>query len=161
MASINGTFRNDSINGTSQSDIITAGLGNDTVLGAGGNDSLFGQENNDRLFGQLGNDTLTGGFGNDTFFYDSREGNDLIQDFARGDKISLTELPSASAIQQIRSVFGNTIEAGDRGVRNVNGDLVIDFAQASSGSIDPFGGSGDLILNNLGSNSLTVGIDVI
>lgn len=160
MANINGTFRGETINGTSQKDIITADRGNDLVFGSGGNDNLFGQEDNDKLFGDSGNDTLTGGSGNDTFFYDSRQGNDLIQDFFRGDTINFSELPSSS-IQEIRSVFGNTIEAGDRGVSNVNGDLVIDFAQASSGSIDPFGGSGDLILNNLGGNSLTVGIDVI
>lgn len=157
MASINGTFRNDTINGTSQGDTITAAAGNDTVSGSGGNDFLFGQDNNDVLIGGFGNDTLTGGTGNDTYFYSSTQGNDLVQDFFAGDRINLVE----ALTQEIRSVFGNSIEAGDPGVRNVNGDLVIDFGQISSNFNSPFDGSGDLILNNLGGNALTVGIDIV
>jgi Ca2+-binding RTX toxin-like protein len=73
MATINGTFLNDTLTGTSGNDVITG----------------FG-----------GNDRLTGGGGSDTFVYTAHGfGNDTITDFSAADRIDLSALGISSLIQ--------------------------------------------------------------
>ena len=61
-----------------------------SIIGGSGSDSLSGGSGADTLNGGKGNDTLTGGAGNDVFIYQSGQGNDVITDYATGDKISIT-----------------------------------------------------------------------
>ena len=61
-----------------------------SIVGGSGNDSLSGLAGADTLNGVKGNDTLTGGSGNDVFIYASSSGNDVITDYATGDKLSIT-----------------------------------------------------------------------
>jgi hypothetical protein len=56
--------------------------------------------------------------------------------------------------EQLAATYSNSIEAGDPGVTNVNGDLVID--------VTPVSGSGSytLTFTGLGGQSLAVGTDI-
>ena len=58
-----------------------------SILGGAGNDSIVGGDGKDTLSGGKGNDTLKGGKGDDVFIYTA--GNDIINDYTTGDKISL------------------------------------------------------------------------
>ena len=93
---LNGDAGNDTLVGGTGNDALNGGDGKDTILGGAGNDKLFGDAGNDTLNGGAGNDTLTGGDGNDVFIYDGA-GNDVIADFAYGDRISLGADYTASA----------------------------------------------------------------
>ena len=51
---------------------------------------IIGGTKNNTIIGDAGNDTLYGGAGNNTFVYKQGDGNDLIIDYAAGDKISIS-----------------------------------------------------------------------
>lgn len=96
---INGNDKDNKIYTGKGKDVLKGGYGNDTLSGGAGadklfgdsgNDSLVGGAGNDSLWGGSGNDTLYGGTGNDVFVYASGEGNDVIADFTKNDKIHLT-----------------------------------------------------------------------
>ena len=96
---ITGNASDNSISGGSANDSIYGGKGNDTILGNKGNDKIFGEIGNDILYGGDGKDTINGGKGNDTlsggagadiFVYKAGDGNDIITDYAKEDKISIT-----------------------------------------------------------------------
>ncbi len=99
-------------------------------------------------------DTFKGGNGNaDTFFNTTQSGPDRILDFDEGvakpgDVVKLTDVTTA----QLTASYSNSIEAGDPGVQNVNGDLVIDFTSVSGA------GSDTLTLIGLHRQSLAVGL---
>ena len=78
-------------------DTISGGGGNDTIAGGIGNDAIDGGTGNDILSGGAGADGLTGGAGAD-LFTDSRANlnGDTITDFARGDRIVLTDAATGS-----------------------------------------------------------------
>lgn len=173
MAIINGTSERDVLQGTNDADTISGKGDEDSVFANGGNDKLLGQAGDDDLgggpgndvlqggagddflVGGSGNDTLTGGSGGDIFSYMSTEGNDTITDFSNGtDSVDLIEATS----QELRSFYGDTIEAGDPGVVNVNGNLVINFTVAPG---NVAAGLGDLIFKGLGDQALTVGTDIV
>jgi len=120
MAEIRGTGFDDTLGGTQVTDAIDAGLGNDIVIGLTGDDTLSGGSGDDLLFGGTGedilfgtveilfgddpvigpsdDDVLVGGNGADFFVFDLRRpfasnaGDDVIQDFERGDTIILAGL---------------------------------------------------------------------
>jgi Ca2+-binding RTX toxin-like protein len=173
MDQVFGDTGTDTVLGGSGNDIQEGNLGNDMLNGGGDNDALFGGSNsgtnsftndNDTLNGGAGYDSLTGGFGNDTFQYASIQGDDTVMDFNPhastlpldlfDDTVDLTEATSS----EIQLVYGNTIEAGDFGVSNVGGDLVIDFIAAP---VNIFGGTGDLTFQGLGNATLGVGTDLV
>ncbi len=58
-----------------------------SIVGGSGNDSILGGDGKDTLSGGKGDDTLKGGKDDDVFIYTA--GNDVINDYATGDKISL------------------------------------------------------------------------
>ncbi|MCW2244171.1 poly(beta-D-mannuronate) C5 epimerase [Azospirillum canadense] len=89
-----GTDGNDSLTGSAGRDTISGGAGNDLLLGMNGNDSLSGGTGDDTLDGGAGGDSLTGGAGNDTFRFSSLDdiAEDIITDFAAGDRIDLSAL---------------------------------------------------------------------
>ena len=96
---------------------VIGGTGNDTIIGNSaantlngylGNDSLNGGSGDDELIGGLGKDVMTGGAGNDVFVFRtttetlSGTNQDIITDFASGDKISLS------------AIDANTLQSGDQ-----------------------------------------------
>lgn len=90
---INGTASSNALAGTNHSEIMRGLEGNDIVRGQGGTDILWGHEGNDTLTGGLGGDTIRGGVGRDTYVYrDINEAGDVIQDFARGEKLDVSAL---------------------------------------------------------------------
>jgi Ca2+-binding RTX toxin-like protein len=158
---IHGLAGDDSIGGLAGNDSCGGGSGKDTIDCGRGADYLQGGANADTLDGSLDDrrDTLKGGNGGaDTFLFDTvRSGADRILDFNEGgdtpgDVVQLTNVTT----EQLQAIYSNSIEAGDPGVTNVNGDLVIDFIPVS-GPAD----SDMLTLLGLGDQSLAVGTDVV
>jgi Ca2+-binding RTX toxin-like protein len=173
----NGTLGADNITGTAGEDHVFALAGNDTVRGLASRDRLGGGSGSDTLLGDGGRDYAQGGAGNDslngspdgvqdrlrggnggsdTFFYSTAQsGPDRINDFGEGgatpgDVVKLTNVRTA----RLQAIYSNTIEAGDPGVTNANGNLVINFAAVGIGNYA-------LTLLGLGGSSLAVGSDVV
>jgi Ca2+-binding RTX toxin-like protein len=71
MATINGTSGDDTIIGSNGADIIDGAAGHDMIVGGGGDD------------------VLTGGPGNDTYIFGVGSGNDVITDYAPGDRVQI------------------------------------------------------------------------
>lgn len=91
---LRGNNGNDSLRAGSNVDSLYGGNGNDRLDGGAGNDKLYGDNGDDRLIGGLGDDWLSGGRGDDVFIFDNAaggSGNDRITDFARGDRVFVTE----------------------------------------------------------------------
>ena len=93
-----------SILGNASNNVIIGGKGADKLNGNSGNDSLDGGKGNDTLWGGAGNDTLTGGDGTDVFIYEG--GNDLITDYAAGEKISLNTSITGFAVEENNVILG-------------------------------------------------------
>ena len=97
-----GALGNDVINGGSGNDELLGADGSDHIVGGLGIDKLYGGDGDDLLIGGLGQDSLTGGSGNDIFRFENiaESGlttNDIIHDFASGDKIDLSSMDAKSA----------------------------------------------------------------
>ena len=80
MATINGTFFNDTLNGTAEADVINGAGGNDTISGNGGDD------------------TITGGMGTDRFKFAAGDGKDTIKDLTAGETVEIRGYSSAQSI---------------------------------------------------------------
>ena len=85
------------VNGTALDDSITGNGANNILIGNGGSDDLAGGAGDDTLNGRQGVDYLEGGAGNDQFtfsmngvFNAATMGVDVINDFARGDKLAFS-----------------------------------------------------------------------
>ena len=89
--------------GGSGKDTFFGGNGDDFIAGDAGNDKLYGQNGNDTLWGGTGNDTMTGGKGKDLFIYEA--GNDVITDYAAGDKILIGADVTAASLNGSDAVF--------------------------------------------------------
>ena len=113
VVSLAGTIYrlNPSANAGDGDDTISGGGGNDTIVGGFGSDVINGGTGNDILSGGVGIDRLGGGTGAD-LFSDSRANlnGDTIDDFARGDRIVLTDATLGSALGLNGSVltYGST-----------------------------------------------------
>ncbi len=95
-------------------DTISGGNGNDTIAGGIGNDVIDGGTGDDILTGGVhGADSLTGGAGADTF-RDSAAGlsGDTITDFARGDRIVLTDATAGVTIGLTAGSLGSQLTFG-------------------------------------------------
>ena len=92
-------------------DTISGGDGNDVIAGGIGNDAIDGGTGNDIISGGAGADTMVGGAGAD-LFTDTRSNlnGDTITDFARGDRIVLTDAAVGSGLGWNGSVltYGST-----------------------------------------------------
>lgn len=154
---------NDSVFGDADNDGIGGGSGNDFLNGGTGRDFAQGGPNNDVLFGGVDNriDNLRGGNGgSDEFWYSTTgSGDDSILDFGEqgrtpNDFVNLINVTD----QQIGAAYGTNINAGDAGVTNAGGDLLIDFGAVGLGT-----GTLSLVdgFTTLGAGGLVVGDDII
>ena len=129
IENVRGTTYDDTIVGNSAANDLEGHFGRDTISGGDGDDILygdarevsFGGENDvlnggagaDILIGQGGVDTLTGGAGNDTFADISAGLNgDTITDFARGDRILLTDATLGLAVGLTTGMSGSQLTYG-------------------------------------------------
>ncbi|MGZ9108699.1 MAG: calcium-binding protein, partial [Micavibrio sp.] len=136
------------INGGNGNDTLHGGTADDTLYGYDGMDFLYGHDGNDTLVGGRGADTLNGGAGNDVFRYtDITDAGDIIQGFAAGDKLDLTELLDANGMESVEKALadgnmnvtqkGAHVEVGFNGitlatVENVNTDDLLFTNTAAS-----------------------------
>lgn len=108
MATINGTSHADTITGGSGDDTINGLAGDDILNGGGGDDFLYGGDGNDTLTGGIGSNDYFGGAGSDIFAMTARGAagysDDLIHDFAHGDKVDVSQY-GISDITQIRALL--------------------------------------------------------
>lgn len=139
-----------------------AGDGNDTISGLGGNDVIAGGIGNDIIDGGTGNDTISGGAGVDRMaggagadlFTDTRSNlnGDTIDDFARGDRIVLTDAVPGSSLGWNGSVltYGSTALT----LANLQNASIAVSAAAGGGVQLAYGGP-PLIVSAGGSASTT------
>nr|WP_308311314.1 calcium-binding protein [Shinella sp. CPCC 101442] len=100
MATIEGTYSDETLSGTSNGDVVLGLEGDDTLYGYGGNDTLLGGE---------GYNTLYGGAGADIFMAEERAGstdiNNTIMDFVQGtDKIDVSAF-GISSLDQLQLIL--------------------------------------------------------
>ena len=115
-------------------------IGNDganTLLATAFNDTVFGGEGDDQLSGLAGVDTLTGGAGADTF-RDTSVGlnGDTITDFARGDRIVLTDATLGLTVGLIVGSSGSQLTYGSTSLflSNVRNPSIA-FSAAAEGGV--------------------------
>ena len=113
-----GNFQSDVIYGNFGADSLYGGQDNDVLFGGKDNDLLLGNVGDDTLFGNGGSDTLIGGADNDLFVQVINGGDDIVNDFATGDKIQV--------------LGGITVETLLANVdTNGDGDAIISFTGGS------------------------------
>ena len=71
-----------------------------SLYGQDGDDLLVGGSGTDLLMGGADDDTLIGGSGRDVFAFDDGFGQDVINDFGRGDQINLAADLNGTGIAQ-------------------------------------------------------------
>ena len=130
------------INASSRSKAVKI-MGNslaNSIVGGNGADSLNGGSGADTLNGGKGNDTLTGGAGSDVFIYASGDGNDLIADYAAGDKLKITGAKISKA-----SVSGSnvvlTVGSGKVTLKGAKGKTLSIYNNSTSLTSTVIGGS--------------------
>ena len=131
---------NDTISGGGGNDVIAGGIGNDVIDGGAGNDILTG--------GVQGADSLTGGAGADTF-RDTAAGlnGDTITDFARGDRVVLTDATLGLAVGLTTGMSGSQLSYGPASLflSNVRNPSIA-FSAAREGGVQiVFGGPAIII----------------
>ncbi|MBR0643505.1 glycerophosphodiester phosphodiesterase family protein [Plastoroseomonas hellenica] len=88
---LSGGRGDDTLAGDAGDDELDGGTGDDRLRGGDGDDRLWGGKGSDTLQGGADSDTLYGGKGADAFVYDTAaEGDDVIRDFGRGDRIVIS-----------------------------------------------------------------------
>ena len=83
------TFANiERVEGSDHDDTIIGDTSVNGLRGHGGNDLMRGGDGNDSLRGDAGDDRLYGGAGDDVFYFtNENNGDDVIEDFALGERI--------------------------------------------------------------------------
>ena len=127
-----------SITGNKYENEIIGSSQNDYLDGGDGNDILYGGKGSDSLWGGAGNDTLWGGAGNDTFIYNPGEGDDVIADYAKGDRIMI--LSGDSYAREAVSDDDVTFTFSDGGQILVQGaaNKAIKFVNSAGKTIDTY-----------------------
>jgi Ca2+-binding RTX toxin-like protein len=77
---LNGNDGNDALYGEADNDTLNGGNGNDTLYGGSGGDTLNGDAGDDIIVGGTGTDDLYGGAGSDVYYWNSGDGDDVIND---------------------------------------------------------------------------------
>ena len=141
---------NDTIFGGGGNDVIAGGIGNDVIDGGAGDDILTG--------GVHGADLLTGGAGADTF-RDTSAGldGDTITDFARGDRIVLTDATLGLAVGLTVGSSGSQLTYGSASIflSNVRNPSIAVSAAPEGGVQIVFGGPPIIISSAVVSDPLS------
>jgi hypothetical protein len=131
------------LDGTSEKDWLIGGAHDNVYRGLEGNDVLDGGLGSDHLDGGLGNDTLIGGKGNDWYIFNAADldGHDTISDkMGTSDRLKFVG-------------FGlNDVSLASQGG---NGELILDFADGGSITVEGHFQSGDF-----GVEKLKIGSDI-
>ncbi len=140
-ATVDAGKGNDYISGGSGNDSINAGVGNDTVYAKGGDDIILGGKGDDyvdcgsgnnTVTGGAGNDTFSSGSGSDTFVYSAGDGNDVIVEYKKGDKILLNNQKTTVNLASVSgSDYVFTIGKGSIIVKDLASDTavtIVDFS---------------------------------
>ena len=122
---LDGGDGDDLLDGGVGDDYLEGGYGNDILLGGEGDDTLRGDGGNDVLTGGKGDDYLDGGFGDDIYVFSVGDGNDIIGNYDH-DRVSY----SNKGLDMVSFTDVNSNEL--RGLRRVEGDLIIDYGSADS-----------------------------
>lgn len=142
-----GLAGDDTIYGGEGGDLILGGEGDDVLDGGIGNDVVYGGWGNDQLTGGTGRDELYGEWGGDSYLYRSGDGEVIIDDEHR--VLKWREEERARSTMSKGYGYGDGDEWGDyivddepnvlsfgEGIRpedlrysELNGDLVIEFAE--------------------------------
>lgn len=160
-----GSYEDETLRGGNDDDTAYAGSGNDMVYGdngedqlhgGNGDDQLFGGRGADALFGESDDDTLSGGLGGDYFIFDNtgETGTDTITDFAKADRLLVTEQLDADSrgivrfgVDQDLDLFGSssvTVQSGSTtlsqlryaGEVSYDGETYYSYAMVSGGGSD-------------------------
>lgn len=122
----------DTLHGKGGADDVYGGNDNDNVYGDNGNDRVYGEAGSDNVHGGGGNDYVAGGAGNDNLwgdggrdtFYFVDGGNDHVKDFAKNERIDLSDY---AEFQKFADVRAHMTSAGGSVVLNVeDGTIVLD-----------------------------------
>lgn len=132
---LNGGDGNDRLEGDEGDDRLTGGAGNDRVEGDEGADQIDAGGGADRIKGGNDNDRLTGGSGNDVFFFDNDDDNDVISDFADGDRIRFQ------------------LDNDDEGGPTQFSDLTI--TDTADGALVDYGSGATILLSNVAAATVT------
>ena len=126
-------------------DTIAGGNGNDTIAGGIGNDVIDGGTGNDILTGGAGSDTMVGGAGTDLFTDTQNNLNgDIIADFARGDRIVITDASVGSSLGWNGSVL--TYGATSLTLSNLHNPSIA-FGATGGGGVQIFLGGPPIIVS--------------
>lgn len=139
---IEGSNYADRLAGWIHDDTLDGGLGNDTLLGGLGSDALSGEEGNDQIRGGGDADRLYGDAGNDTLWGDA--GDDALR--------------GGSGNDWMDGGGGNDdLEGGSGSDRLIGGDGNDELRSDSYYS--DTGRERDILIGNLGNDSLSIGIN--
>jgi Ca2+-binding RTX toxin-like protein len=146
MATIQGTFLNDTFNESASPEaVIVFGFqGNDSITGSASADKLYGNDAADNLQGRNGEDTIIGNSGNDFLLGDN--GDDSIIGGGENDAI--------------RGGNNNDIVDGQAGNDRLFGDAGSDIVRGGDGTDTLEGGAGnDSLFGGRGVDAITGGGD--
>jgi len=117
-----GGIGNDFLYGGNHDDTLYGGSGIDYLDGGAHSDIIYGEEGNDIILGGTGDDSFYGGDGNDEFIFNLGDGEDIIFDFADGDKMTFKEVSSTDDVEF--SVSGDDVIVTVGGPGNGNSSTV-------------------------------------
>jgi Ca2+-binding RTX toxin-like protein len=129
--------------------VIARGTVIENAIGGSGADRLIGNSAANLLSGRSGNDTLTGGDGSDVFRDAvANFGGDTITDFARGDRIVLTDATLGLTVGLTAGASGSQLTFGSTAlllseVRNPS----FQFGAAPEGGVQIYFGGPPIILS--------------
>ena len=131
--------------GTANADALLGDASNETLIGLGGEDVIFGGAGNDIITGGAGADKMVGGAGADDFTDTAVNLNgDTIADFARGDRIVITDASGGLSL----GWNGGVLTYGSTSISLSNlSNASITAGAASGGGIQIFYGGPALILS--------------
>ncbi|MEM6440475.1 MAG: hypothetical protein AAF763_12370 [Pseudomonadota bacterium] len=89
----------DDLEGGAGRDDLKGGSGRDTLSGDAGRDLLDGGRGRDLIDGGRGDDRLKGGADRDRFRFERKDGDDVIVDFEKGDRLDLSDHAAAKGFR--------------------------------------------------------------
>ena len=145
VATLVGTYYDDTINGTTGNDVIMDPFGDNTLNGLEGDDWICGGPGIDRIVGHAGGDMLSGGSGNDK----------ISGGLPADDTYTTCVGTSTVALDYLYGGSGNDVMNGCAQQDFVSGDSGNDTLYGSDGNDTLNGGTGgDVIYGEAGDDTL-------